>query len=194
MSRILRKIKNFFYKVFIGNRIMKNDEILDGERVWFISDMHFGDRNIIKWCRGEYFKNLYQMHQRMISNWNYHVGIFDRVFCLGDFGDFGFKQQLKGKITLAKGNHDNKQWNRQYILKYRDMKFLILHDPDNATNWFTGGWIIHGHTHVNSPFIDITNMRVNVSVEMINFTPISMESIYNIVKESANFKDDRWFL
>jgi calcineurin-like phosphoesterase family protein len=194
MSSFHKRIKNFFYNTFIGNKILKNNEILDGNRVWFISDMHFGHRNMIKWCRGDCFKNLKQMHQRMISNWNYRVGNYDRVYCLGDFGDFRYKRQLKGRITLAKGNHDNKQWNRQYVLTYKGMKFLILHDPDNATNWFDDGWIIHGHTHVTSPFIDITKKRVNVSVEMINYTPITIEDIYKIVDESKNYKDDRWYL
>lgn len=190
----MRKISNFFYRNLIGNKILKDDEILDGTRVWFYSDPHFGHKNIIKWCRSECFKNLHQMHERLISNWNYNVGKYDRVFCLGDFGDFRFKRRLNGRITIAKGNHDRKQWNRQYILKYRDMKFLVLHDPDNATNWFDGDWIIHGHHHVNSPFIDIAKKRVNVSCEMINFTPITMEKLYNIIQESKNCKDDRWFL
>jgi calcineurin-like phosphoesterase family protein len=194
MSHFYEKIKNQFIKSLFGNRILENGEILDGDKVWFISDMHFGHRNIIKWCRHDCFKNLKQMHERMISNWNYHVGSYDRVFCLGDFGDFRYKRRLKGKITIAKGNHDRKQWNRQYVLKYKGLKFLILHDPDDDSNWFDGDWIIHGHTHINTPFIDIINKRVNVSVEMINYTPITMEKIYNIIEESKTYKDNRKYL
>jgi calcineurin-like phosphoesterase family protein len=104
MSSFHKRIKNFFYNAFIGNKILKDNEILDGNRVWFVSDMHFGHRNMIKWCRSDCFKNLKQMHQRMISNWNYVVGNYDRVYCLGDFGDFRYKRHLKGRITLAKGN------------------------------------------------------------------------------------------
>jgi len=180
--------------IIYRNRIFKDNEILNGKHVWFISDMHFGHPHIIEWCRSDVFQNLYMMHKRIIENWNYKVKRCDRVYCLGDFGDFKYKQELKGKIILAKGNHDRKQWNRQYVLKYRDMKFLVLHDPDNATGWFNDGWIIHGHTHVNSPFVDIEKKRINVSVEAINYSPLSMEEIYQIVKESANFKDHRWFL
>ncbi|MGD0534668.1 MAG: metallophosphoesterase family protein [Methanoregula sp.] len=166
-------------------------DVIDGKRVWFISDMHFGHRNIIQWCRPE-FRNLKEMHQRIVSNWNFVVGRYDRVFCLGDFGDFRLFRKLKGKITLAKGNHDNKQWSKQYVLNYRGMKFLVLHDPDSmATNWFDGDWIIHGHTHINSPFIDIRRKRVNVSVEVINYTPITMEEIYHIIQESKNYRDNR---
>lgn len=86
---------------------------------------------------------------------------------------------------------------KQFILKYRDMKFLVLHDPDSyATNWFDGDWIIHGHTHVNSPFIDIIRKRVNVSVEAIiilrylwwKFTILS-KKVKNImiIDQSNNF-------
>lgn len=194
MKHFISKVKNYFYRKLIGDRIIKFGnpiEIIDGNRVWFISDMHFGHRNIIKWCRPE-FRNLRDMHKRIISNWNYHVGNYDRVFCLGDFGDARNLRRLKGKITLAKGNHDKKQWNKQFIIQYRDMKFLVLHDPDSmTTNWFDGDWIIHGHTHINSPFIDIGRKRINVSVEAINFSPITMAQIYDIVQESKNYHDNR---
>lgn len=196
MPHFFSKVKNFLYRTFIGNGIIRfgdTIEVIDGKRVWFISDMHFGHRNIIRWCRPE-FRNLKDMHRRIISNWNFHVGRYDRVFCLGDFGDFRLFKKLNGKITLAKGNHDNKQWNKQFVLHYRGLKFLVLHDPDSlATNWFDGDWIIHGHTHVNSPFIDIRRKRVNVSVEAINFAPITMEEIYNIIQESKNYRDNRPF-
>lgn len=79
-------------------------------------------------------------------------------------------------------------------MKYRDLKFLVVHNPDDNTRWFNDGWIIHGHTHVNTPFIDIHRKRVNVSCEMINYTPITMEKIYSIIKESVNYRDNRWYL
>ena len=181
MSDLIKKIKRHFYNFFIGNRIIKFGnpiEILDGNRVWLISDMHFSHRKLLGWSRPE-FHNVKEMNNRMISNWNHRVGNYDRVFCLGDFWDNRYLRRLNGKITLAKGNHDKKQWNRQFVVKYKDMKFLFLHDPDSRmTDWFDGDWIIHGHTHINSPFIDIARKRVNVCVEMINYTPISMEEIY----------------
>jgi calcineurin-like phosphoesterase family protein len=202
VTRIQKTIKRFLYNSAIKNRILKevgknSFEIIDPKRVWFISDMHFNHYNIIKWCRYPFFRNVKQMNNRMVSNWNYHVGYFDKMFCLGDFGDFRYKKRLKGNITIAKGNHDKKQWNQQYILKYRNMKFLLLHDPDdpmNPTRWFDGDWIIHGHTHINSPFIDIRKKRVNVSCEVINFTPLSMEDLYTILQESKNYEDNRKFL
>ncbi len=125
MSYFISKIKNYFYRIFIGNKILRFGETIDiinGKRVWFISDTHFGHQNIIRWCRPE-FRNLKDMHHRIISNWNYVVGHYDRVFCLGDFGDFRLFRKLNGKITLVKGNHDKKQWNKQFVINYRGKKF-----------------------------------------------------------------------
>ncbi|PKL63634.1 MAG: hypothetical protein CVV32_12690 [Methanomicrobiales archaeon HGW-Methanomicrobiales-3] len=194
MPNLIKRIKRHLYNFFIGEKIIKFGhpiDILDGNRVWLISDMHFNHRNILKWSRPE-FRNVQEMNRRLISNWNHHVGKNDRVFCLGDFGDQRFMRKLNGKITLAKGNHDHRQWNRQFVVKYKDMKFLFIHDPDyQMTNWFDGDWIIHGHTHNNTPFIDIGRKRVNVSVEVINFTPITMEHLYQLLKESPNYRENR---
>lgn len=194
MTKFFRKLSSSAYNFFIGNKILKDDEILDGKRVWFVSDPHFSHRNIIKYCRSDCFRNLQEMHSRIISNWNYKVGKHDRVYCLGDFGNFKFKKYLNGRITLAKGNHDKRQWNRQYILKYKDLTFLVIHDPYDATEWFNQGWIIHGHSHNNSPFIDIRRGKINVSVEVINYTPINMEDLYKIIKESKDYCANRQFL
>jgi calcineurin-like phosphoesterase family protein len=194
-KKLTRFVYNKFTKDSIWKEIKANHyEILDGQRFWLISDMHFNHKNIISFCRHDCFKNVQQMNRRMIHNWNYRVGNFDKVLNIGDFGDARFIRQLNGSITIAKGNHDRKQWNRLYVLNYRNMKFLVTHNPNNATTWFDGDWIIHGHTHINTPFIDIFRKRVNVCVEMINYTPLNMEEIYNVIKESANYNDNRWFL
>lgn len=194
MPNLIKRIKRHFYHFFIGDKILKfghPTEIFDGDRVWLISDMHFNHRNMLKWCRPE-FHNVQQMNSRLIQNWNYHVNRNDRVFCLGDFGDSRFLRKLNGKVTLAKGNHDKKQWNRQFVVQYKDLKLLFLHDPDSTmTNWFDGDWIIHGHHHINTPFVDVHRKRVNVSVEVINYTPISMEHLYQILQESKGYNDNR---
>ena len=197
---LTKKLTRFVYNNFTKDRIWReikanHYEILDGRRFWLISDMHFNHKKIISWCRHDCFSDVKQMNRRMIHNWNYRVGKFDKVLNIGDFGDSRFIKDLNGSITITKGNHDRKQWNRQYILEYRDMKFLVTHNPEkNGTFWFDGDWIIHGHTHINTPFIDIYRKRVNVSVEMINYTPLNIEEIYNIIKESENYNDNRWIL
>lgn len=199
MPTLPKKFSKFVYdnisKPQIWREIKANHwEVLNGNRFWLISDMHFNHARMIPICRYDRFSNVKQMNKRMINNWNYRVGSFDKVLNIGDFGDFRFIKQLNGSITIAKGNHDRKQWNLQYLLNYRDMKFLVVHNPENATSWFDGDWILHGHTHLHTPFIDIFRKRVNLSVEVVNYTPLNLEEIYTMVKESDNYKDVRWTL
>lgn len=194
MIGIHQGFRDLFSRVLRRPKIMEGDEILDGSRVWFISDMHFGSRNLLAWSRKPYFRNRHEMHTCLIRNWNRTVERDDRIYRLGDFGDRHYMPQLNGDIQHAKGNHDTRNWNRQYVLRYRGKRFLVLHNPKDNTTWFDGDWIIHGHTHINSPFIDIHHRRINVSAEVINFTPISMEEILRITEESPGYRDDRMFL
>ena len=174
--------------------IVKGDEILDGTRVWFVFDLHFGSRSKLKWARRSHFRNLHDMHSGLIENWNRVVGWNDRVYCLGDFGDHRYREKLKGEIIPTKGNNDRRNWPRQHLLTYREKQFLALHNPRQAGPWFTGDWIIHGHTHINSPFVDLRRRRINVCVEMINFTPISMERIWEITEACSQYPDNRrWY-
>jgi len=199
MPSLPKKFSKFVYDNVTRDKIWReikanNWEILDGNRFWLISDMHFNHRKILHCCRIDCFSTLQQMNKKMVDNWNYQVGNFDKVLNVGDFGDWRYIKKLNGSTTIAKGNHDKKQWNRQYVLNYLDMKFLVVHDPNNATSWFDGDWIIHGHTHLNTPFIDIYRKRVNVCVEVINYSPINIKDLYGIIQESKNYKDVRWTL
>lgn len=84
-----------------------------GQAVWFTSDLHFGHKNIIKFCDRPW-ENPTQMEKGLINNWNETVKSEDIVFVLGD--SFWFNDslhikkvlsKLKGKnIFLIPGNHD----------------------------------------------------------------------------------------
>ena len=84
------------------------------QKVWFTSDLHFGHRNVIRFCNRP-FANEKEMGEKLIENWNSVVGDNDIVFVLGDtfwFNDSrGIKKvlsQLKGKtIYMIPGNHDD---------------------------------------------------------------------------------------
>ena len=45
----------------------------DGSRVYFTSDTHFNHTNIISFCQRP-FKNVDEMNERIIANWNEFVG------------------------------------------------------------------------------------------------------------------------
>lgn len=79
------------------------------------------------------FKNVAQMHQVMIQNWNKVVKENDTVYHLGDVAmhpayEKGFPEvlmilrQLKGKIIFIKGNHDTRAF----------FNYLAQNDPGMA--------------------------------------------------------------
>ncbi|MDP3443476.1 MAG: hypothetical protein Q8T08_11520, partial [Ignavibacteria bacterium] len=49
------------------------------------------------------------------------------------------------------------------------------------------GWIIHGHHHNNNtewfPFFCPEKKRINVSVELVKYQPVSLDFIVSLIKE-----------
>jgi calcineurin-like phosphoesterase family protein len=89
-------------------------ELKPGQTIWLTSDLHFGHRNIIRFCNRP-FENEKVMGPALIDNWNNTVGDDDIVFVLGDTFWFDDSRaikkvvsSLKGKdIYFLPGNHDN---------------------------------------------------------------------------------------
>ncbi len=79
--------------------------------LWFTSDLHFYHNNVIK-NSNRPFKNLDEMHETLIKNWNNCVGKKEIIYVLGDFSFGGFEKtkeilsRLKGHKILILGNHD----------------------------------------------------------------------------------------
>ncbi len=85
-------------------------------------------------------------------------------------------------IILLIGNHDKGYLKsvppaEKCVLTYGGKKFLLIHDSEKVRKW--DGWVIHGHEHNNKPgkypFINGKNKTINVSVELINYTPLSLD-------------------
>lgn len=144
---------------------------LDHQRIWFASDYHFSHANVIKYDNRP-FKDVDEMNQSLIENWNHYIDDNDVVFYLGDLSfDKNDKltsqivHQLKGKIHAITGNHDKEKdlvkLNRfesvsDYInLSVMDLdtprkwqEIMMMHFPilswDKAHH---GAWHLHGHCH-----------------------------------------------
>ena len=144
------------------------------QNIWFTSDLHFGHRNVIRFCNRP-FADEKEMGQALIQNWNNTVGDNDIVFVLGDtfwFNDsHSIKRvlsQLKGKdIYILPGNHDD----FEHYYRVDDPRIHLC--ADVVTCWITeqnkpkreiwmshypmmtwphrenGAWQLFGHIHSN---------------------------------------------
>ena len=177
---------------------------ISNQSVYLIGDTHFDHKNIIKYCRRP-FSNVRKMNEVMINNWNSTVGDNETIYFLGDW-TFGWrhkpanywKRQLKGNIVSIRGSHDRGEKQIQFQdfeeIHIDGYDFLLIHNPNpndkrqtqeqkqKLENWH--GWIIHGHVHDKAPFIDGQKKRINVSVEVINYKPVSLKYLLSLGLDS----------
>jgi len=167
--------------------------------IYIISDNHFNHWNINKYCKRR-FRSLDEMNRTMIKKWNNTIREQDIVISLGDIvftkGEsskiFKIIKQLKGRKILVKGNHDRKSYSfylshgfdficERFDWYYNHKKILFLHDPNKITSEDIKkhDFIIHGHIHNKLKMIRKRKncILANVSVEQINYTPISLISL-----------------
>lgn len=184
-----RRSRQSFLKRFIqyvkGFSVTRN--------IFFIADTHFDHANIMRYCHRP-FKNVKDMNRTLVRNWNNIVKPRDTVYFLGDWS-FGrdskparyWIRRLHGKIFSIKGSHDKKtkgvRFYSRKVIYYGGYKFLLIHNPrERPENW--DGWVIHGHEHNNNtvlyPFINGKRKTINVSVELINYRPISINSLLSL--------------
>ena len=82
-------------------------------RTLFISDLHFGHANCIKFDNRPW-DNISSMDEDLIRRWNYKVGPDDHVYVVGDFSFrnsrpvIEYTCRLHGHIHLIRGNHDKR--------------------------------------------------------------------------------------
>lgn len=90
-------------------------------KYFFTSDLHLGHANIIKHCNRP-FKDVEEMNESLINNWNSVVGSDDFVYVLGDFFFFGkvramdTVKRLNGAIYWIVGNHDRGHVKKKDLL------------------------------------------------------------------------------
>jgi calcineurin-like phosphoesterase family protein len=168
------------------------------DRVFFISDTHFDHVNIIRYCNRP-FNSVREMNDILVNNWNRTVGKNDVVFFLGDLvvgrrsrpPDY-WLPKLRGNIVFIKGrsrHHVDRargiNFYDRLILNHEGQKFLLVHNPkDVPSDW--KDWVIHGHTHNNNPeypLINRKNKTINVSVELLDYKPLSMDGLLKLIRE-----------
>ena len=184
------------------------------EHTFFTSDTHFNHANIIKFCNRP-FKDVEQMNETLIANWNRVVGMNDTVFHLGDFCLGGAAEwtkvldRLNGRIYLIIGNHDLQNLRQGFVGRFEHVamqmyimvgkqQIYLCHYPFLC---FEGGyknvWQLFGHVHSRKSYTGIDAGRLqylfptqyDVGVDNNDFTPVSFEQVQRIIsKQIENSK------
>ena len=142
------------------------------------------------------------MNETLINNWNSVVDDNDEVYHLGDVA-FGrpelakhFLDSIKGKIYLIKGNHEKAVLQKDYNVKrfewikdYYELKLspqqmiCLFHYPIGSWNKaHYKSIMLHGHCHNSYKGGFGRIMDVGVDNPLVNFTPISLDAIMNIME------------
>lgn len=156
---------------------------------FYISDTHFGHANILTFKNRDgtplrVFDSVEDMDEHMVKCWNERVNTQDTVYHLGDVAihhrNLPILSRLNGRKILVKGNHDTAKLS-QYMKYFADVRaydrkdgIICSHMPIHPESIERFGINIHGHLHNNT----LNDPRYfNVSVERINYTPISRDEL-----------------
>lgn len=171
--------------------------------VWFISDTHFNQKNILVFTdhndvriRPE-FNSVEEMNEVMIERWNAKVNPGDKVWHLGDvhFGDYNFYKKeiharLKGSKRLLVGNHDDiglmlPLFKKVQLINnsFKKDGFIMSHMPIHKFSLYdhrTEKPMVNVHGHIHEK--DVPDVGyVNISCEKTDYAPIHLEDLKKLV-------------
>lgn len=165
---------------------------------YFTSDLHFGHKNIIKYCDRP-FASVPEMDQALIENWNDVVTPGDRIFIVGDFSFHKEDEtrrvlrQLRGEKHLVWGNHDKGLRRSKDLLGYfastQDMAEVKVDGQSivlchyalrvwNKSHW--GAWHLYGHSHGTLPD-DPNSLSIDVGVDSHDYRPWAMNELVDVM-------------
>ncbi len=166
---------------------------------YVISDHHFHHKNIIEYCDRPY-DSVDEMDEVMVKRWNDVVDPDDEVLHLGDLTIssrtgrlLDLFETLNGSVVYVMGNHDHTRLDtldgveffKYFRFTHSNHNFYAVHDPADAPSNHDG-WVLHGHHHNNwpdqFPLVDPTERRVNCSVELIEYRPLSMDRLIDLIE------------
>jgi len=152
------------------------------------SDTHFGHRNIIPY-EDRPFKDVDEMDEALIENWNREVKKDDLVMHVGDLFLCGAKKaeeiakRLNGRKILVKGNHDsfskakyakmgfdlrNYLYLDDYLFSHYPLNAKMLEVAQSQTDIQAN---IHGHVHSMTQGLD-RGVHFCVCTEHTHYTPV----------------------
>ncbi len=169
---------------------------------FIVSDTHWGHAKLLTFtnAKGELerpgFKDVDEMNEIMVQNWNSVVSPWDLVYHLGDvaMGERGLKflDRCNGRKILIRGNHDKASLD-VYGMYFEDVLatcsvnsragFIMSHIPLHPSSLYRWTGNVHGHLHSNRVLLDnghIDKRYWCAAVEHTNYTPIAYEEVKKI--------------
>ena len=186
------------------------------DNIWFTSDTHFYHENIIHFCNRP-FKDVAEMNETLVRNWNETVPEDGIVFHLGDFCLGGSKYwndilyRLNGKIYLILGNHDMKNIRQGFMKRFEyvtqqmticvgGQSIILNHNPFLCYGGaYRDVWQLFGHVHsgplsktgLDHPRLNMLfPLQYDVGVDNNNFRPVSFAEVRRIIM-AQNTKQER---
>ena len=171
--------------------------------IFLISDHHLFHGNILTFLKADgtnvrSFSSVEEMDEHMIACHNSVVRPGDKTYFLGDVC-FSAKAlplvaRMNGEKVLIKGNHDKLKLS-QYQTLFKDVRgshqfdgMLLTHIPVHTESLARWPCNVHGHLHTNRVRLhngEVDPRYFNVSVECINYTPISLEELKLEIKKQS---------
>lgn len=167
---------------------------------YLIADLHFDHEDVIEEFDRP-FDSVEDMNTALINRWNGTVSESDRVIVVGDFACVDKESevwyrltQLNGDKILVDGNHRPIERSKfsstdlplttEYKLETSSYDFFCSHKLEwIPEDW--EGWKIYGHVHDRypdkHPFIDPGSESINVGAELLDYTPVSINRIIDLI-------------
>lgn len=155
---------------------------------YFLSDLHLGHQNIIKWGGRPGFTSIQEHDEFIIRRWNETVKPDDQAIILGDFAfnsRYDYLARLHGNITLVLGNHDYPSKIKMIQEARPDIRLagcivegglIISHVPVHPQQLESRALFnVHGHLH-NEVIKD--PRYINVCCEQLDYTPTKLRDIF----------------
>lgn len=150
--------------------------------IYFTSDLHFGDKGIIKNERVR-FGTIEEHDEFIIEAINKKVKATDTLYILGDVGNPEKLRYLNGTKHLLLGNHDKQSMKvyQSYVKEvyktpqYFSERILLSHDPHPVR---ASTLNVHGHLHGSKM---ATHNHLNISIHVVDYKVYSEVELSQLV-------------
>lgn len=168
---------------------------------WYSSDLHLNHKNILRYSKRP-FKDVMEMNEALVNNWNSRVKQDDIAYILGDLG-FGnvvkYLKRMNGIKHLVAGNHDDDLLDDpEFRAQFKSIdkviectinnQFIVMSHYAHRV-WrksHRGAWMLYGHSHSSLPD-DPNALSIDVGVDCHNYAPISFKEI-QVIMSRKNYK------